>query len=630
MTEFKTESKRLLELVINSIYTNREIFLRELISNASDALDKLAFAALTNGDDSISRSDLRIKLTADKNGRTLTITDNGIGMTREELEANLGTIAKSGSYDFKQEHAGDASDIIGQFGVGFYSAFMVSGEVTVTSLAYGASDGYIWSSNGVDGYTIEALPPDAEPLRGTSITLKLKDDETGEDGGEDFSQYLETYKLRSLIRKYSDYIRFPIVIDEEHTHTDADGNSHVHVEEQTLNSMTPVWQRPKSEVTDNDYKAFYRDTYYAADDPAAIINVSAEGTVSFKALLFVPLVAPVNFYTREYKPGVSLYSNGVLIMDNCADLLPACFSFVRGVVDSQDLTLNVSRETLQQDRQLRVIAKNLEKRVQSELLKLLADERETYEKFWASFGLQIKYNISADYGQKKDTLADLVLFTRARNGSEPSLVTLSEYAEAMPETQKYIYYVVAENYVTQPEVEAVLNSGFDVLALSDPSDEFMMEMLGEYKGKQLRSVKAQDLELPGDSKSDLAEQETEEKELLDFLTKTLSPEVSAVKLTSKLVSAPCALSSGGNISLEMERFLKTVAGGESFGGKALRILELNPVHKAFGTLKTLFAEDKDKAAQTIKLLYLRAQLAAGLELSGAEDYTKLLDDVVSG
>ncbi|MDR0859218.1 MAG: molecular chaperone HtpG [Oscillospiraceae bacterium] len=625
MTEFKTESKRLLELVINSIYTNREIFLRELISNSSDALDKLAFQALTNGDDTVSRTDLRVKLTADKDSRTLTISDNGIGMSREELEANLGTIAKSGSFDFKQEHAGDATDIIGQFGVGFYSAFMVSSEVSVTSVRYGADSGYVWSSNGVDGYTITASP---ETERGTTITLTLKEDETGEDGGEDFSQYLETSTLRRLVRKYSDYIRFPIVIDEEHTHTEEDGSSHTHVEEQTLNSMTPVWQKPKSEVTDEDYKAFYRDTYYAMDDPAAIINISAEGTVSFKALLFVPLVAPVNFYTREYKPGVSLYSNGVMIMENCGDILPACFSFVRGVVDSQDLTLNVSRETLQQDRQLRIIAKNIEKKIQSELLRLLEEDRELYEKFWASFGIQIKYNISADYGMKKDTLTDLVLFTRARNGAEPTLVTLAEYAAAMPETQKYIYYVVAENYVTQPEVEAVLNSGFEVLALTEPSDEFMMEMLGSYQEKQFRSVKAQDLELPGDSQGDLAEQETEEKGLLDFLAEALGDEVSAVKLTSKLVSAPCALSSGGNISLEMERFLKTVAGGDSFGGKAVRILELNPSHKAFETLKALFVSDKDKAAQNVRVLYLRAQLAAGLELSGTEEYTKLLDDLV--
>jgi len=623
MKQFQTESKRLLELMINSIYTHKEIFLRELISNASDAIDKLAFLSLTDSSVGLDRADFRIKVSVDKDTRTLIIEDNGIGMSEEELERNLGTIAKSGTLEFKTgiENKPDEIDVIGQFGVGFYSAFMVADKVDVLTRKFGEPSANLWSSSGADGYEITSAD---KAEAGTIITLYLKPD----TDDENYSEFLESYRLRSLVKKYSDFIRYPIQMDIEHTHTEDGGESHTHIETETINSMVPIWQRPKSEVSDEDCAAFYRDKYYDSDAPLSVIRVSAEGLVSFKAMLFVPKKAPYNYYTREYEAGLQLYASGVLIMDKCADLLPECFRFVRGIVDSQDLSLNISRELLQHDRQLRVIARNLEKRVKDELLKLLNENFESYKEFWNAFGLQIKYGIIGDYGTKKDLLTDLLLFHSAK---EKEFITLQHYADAMPEGQQYIYYAIGADAAKLPQCEPVLDAGYDVLCLPEDTDEFVMQMLGTFAEKQLKSVNSDDLGLPdSDEKKEESDRlESEYKDLLEFVKESLEGSVATVKISGKLKSAPVALTTQGYVTLEMERYFRSLPNNEGAAMKAERVLELNPDNAAFNALKEAWAGNQEKAKRLSKLLYYRSLLIAGVELDSPDELASLIDAVVT-
>ncbi|MDR2531208.1 MAG: molecular chaperone HtpG [Oscillospiraceae bacterium] len=632
MKQFQTESKRLLELMINSIYTHKEIFLRELISNASDALDKLAFLSLTNPEVGLDRSDLRIRIAYDADARTLTIIDNGIGMTAEELEENLGVIAKSGTLAFREKLAqaettddsdDGATDVIGQFGVGFYSAFMVAERVTVKTKAFGADSAYEWSSSGADGYEIA---PCGKLGTGTEITLFLKPD----SDDESYSEYLEPFRLRALIKKYSDYIRFPIEMEFEHTHSEDGGESHTHVETEVVNSIVPIWQRPKSQVSDEDCYRFYKDKFYDSEDPAAVIRVSAEGLVSFKAMLFVPASAPYNYYTREYQPGLQLYSSGVMVMDKCADLLPECFRFVRGVVDTQDLSLNISRETLQHDRQLRVIAQNLEKRVKSELKRLMDEDFDRYLKVWNAFGLQLKYGVLGEFGSKKDLLSDLLMFRSTR---EKSLIGLQKYVDAMPDGQKFIYYAFGENAERLPQAEPVLDAGFDVLCLTEDTDDFVMQMLTSFAEKELRSVNSDDLGLPDsdDRKAETEKLETEFKELLDFALDSLDGSVAAVKISGKLRSAPVCLTTQGYVTLEMERYFKSLPQAERNTGSmtAERVLELNAEHPEFLALKSAFDSDREKAAVYVKLLHFQALLIAGAELGDPASYADLVGSLIA-
>jgi len=605
--QFKAESKRLMELMINSIYTHKEIFLREIISNASDAIDKLCYRSLTDDSVGLSRSDFEINIKVDKDARTITVSDNGIGMTPEELDSNLGVIARSGSLGFKKdldpEKAEDIS-IIGQFGVGFYSAFMVSEKVTVISKAFGSSEAAKWESSGVDGYTIS--PAEKESF-GTDIIMKIKDD----NENENYSEFLDTFRLRSLIKKYSDFIRYPIKLDGE-----------------TVNSMVPIWQRTRSEVTDEDLNRFYRDKFYDMEDPIKSILVSAEGAVSYRALLYIPKNAPYNFYTRDFKPGLQLYANGVMIMENCAELLPECFRFVRGVVDSPDLSLNISREMLQHDRQLKIIATNIEKKIKSELKKLLTDEREKYEEFYRSFGLQLKYGTVGDYGTKKDMLAELLMFHHAAG---EKMITLDEYKAAMPEEQKYIYYAVGESVeklASLPQGETVRERGYDILYLTDDVDEFVMNILGEYGGKELKSVNADDTGLSSEEEKKEAEQKQEEnRELLDFVKETLGDKVVEVKLTTKLKSHPSCLSAQGNITLEMEKYFSSMP-GNFHNIKAKRVLEINGDHKNFEALRSAFSTDREKAAKYAQLLYFQALLLADQPIDEPAKYTQIISELM--
>ena len=580
--QFKAESKRLMELMINSIYTHKEIFLREIISNASDAIDKLCYRALADGDIGLSRSDFEINIKVDKEARTITVSDNGIGMSAEELDSNLGVIARSGTLSFKKEldpeKAEDIS-IIGQFGVGFYSAFMVSEKVTVISKPFGSNEASKWESSGVDGYTIS--PAEKEGF-GTDIIMKIKEDTENEN----YSEFLDSFRLRSLIKKYSDFIRYPIKLNGE-----------------IVNSMVPIWQRTRSEVTDEDLNRFYRDKFYDTEDPVKSVLVSAEGAVSYKALLYIPKHAPYNFYTRDYKSGLQLYANGVMIMESCSELLPDCFRFVRGVVDSPDLSLNISREMLQHDRQLRIIATNIEKKIKSELKKLLTEEREKYEEFYKSFGLQLKYGTVGDYGTKKDMLAELLMF---RHAAGEGLITLDEYTAAMPEEQKYIYYAVGESIAklaALPQGEAVRERGYDILYLTDDVDEFVMNILGEYSGKEFKSINADDTGLISEDKKKETEQKQEEnRELLDFVKTTLGDKIAEVKLSTKLKSQPVCLSAQGHVTLEMEKYFSSLP-GDFHNIKAKRVLEINGDHRIFEALKSAFGTDREKAAKYVELLY---------------------------
>ena len=613
--QFKAESKRLLELMINSIYSNREIFLRELISNASDAIDKLYYRSLSEGITGLRREDFYIRLDVDKEARTLTITDNGCGMSKEELESNLGTIAKSGTLQFKEgmEQKEDI-DIIGQFGVGFYSAFMVSEAVAVVSRAFGSDEAWRWESKGVEGYTIE---PAEKNGHGTTVILKIRKD----SDDEDYSQYLDKYRLRSIVKKYSDYIRYPILMDFEKTvpKEGAEGEYDTVTGTETVNSMVPLWKRNKNELSDEDYHNFYKDKFFDYEKPLRVIHSSGEGAATYHALMFIPSRAPLNYYTREYEKGLQLYASGVLIMEKCPDLLPDHFSFVRGLVDSQDLSLNISREMLQQDRQLKIIAQRIEKKIKSELALMLEKERETYEKFYKNFALQLKYGLYSDLGIHKETLRDLILFY---SSTEKKMVTLSEYVGRMKEGQKFIYYACGDSVDKidkLPQTEVVRDKGYEILYCTDDIDEFALRMLHEYDGKEFKSVSAGDI---GIETSDEDKKQAEEsKDLLDAMTAALDGKVKAVRLSERLKTHPVCIISEGALSLEMEKVLSSMPNAPENGVKAERILEINKSHPVFPVLAGLHKEDPEKLKEYTKLLYTQALLIEGMPIEDPVEFT---------
>ena len=628
--QFKAESKRLLDLMINSIYTHKEIFLRELISNASDAEDKLAYKALTDDQVPVDRSQLKITIVPDKEKRTLTISDNGVGMTKEELENNLGTIAHSGSLQFKQEmdqeHKGEDIDVIGQFGVGFYSAFMVADAVTVISKAYGSGEAYMWQSDGADGYTITPCEKDAP---GSDIIMHIKPNADEEN----YDQYLETYKLQELIKKYSDYIRYPIVMEvedyrqkpkPEDAGDDYKPEWETVKEWKTINSMVPLWQRPKAKVTDEEYNSFYKEKFMDWQDPLAVIHTSAEGAVTYKALLYIPQKAPYDFYTREYQKGLQLYSSGVMIMDKCADLLPDYFRFVKGVVDSPDFSLNISREILQHDRQLKVIANALEKKIKGELEKMQKDDPEKYEKFWAAFGSQIKYGVVADYGAHKDKLKDLLLFWSSKEGKN---TTLAAYKDRMSEDQPYYYYACGESVdkiAKLPQVERILDKGYEILYCTEDVDDFVMQALGEIDGKKFMSATAEDALPQTDEEKKEAEEKAEAgKPVLEAVKNVLGGQVKEVRISKILKSGACCLSADGPVSLEMERYMRKLEGGEHM--KAERVLELNADSAPYAALKkAVDAGDQATVEKYSKLLYGQALLLADLPLEDPSEYAELV------
>ena len=622
--QFKAESKRLLDLMINSIYTHKEIFLRELISNASDAIDKLYYRTLEDGATGLSREDFSIQLAVDKEARTLSISDNGIGMTQEELGNNLGVIARSGSLQFKQEaEKKDEVDIIGQFGVGFYSAFMVSSRVTVDTKAFGSDEAWHWESTGLDGYEIT---PGAKADRGTTITLYLKED--SED--ENYSEFLDQFRLQDLVKKYSDYIRYPIRMEVSHTHvkegTGVDGKDpeyETHTEVETLNSMTPIWKKAKSEVTDEEMNAFYKEKFYDWQDPLKVIRTSTEGAATYTALLFIPSHAPMDYYTREYEKGLQLYASGVLIMDKCADLLPDCFSFVKGLVDSQDLSLNISREMLQHDRQLKLIASRLEKKIASELQSMLNNDREKYEQFWKAFGLQMKYGLYDNYGAKKDELKDLVLFT---SSAEKKLTSLKEYVSRMKPEQKYIYYgcgETVERVLSLPQAETLQEKGFEMLCLTDNVDEFALRMLMKYDDKEFRNISSDDLELEStEEKEKVKELAEENKDMLAFVKESLGDKVKDVRLSGKLKSHAVCITTDGMISTEMEKVLNAMPAQEKI--KAQRVLEINGEHPIFQRLQELYQSDKERLKLYAEILYDQALLLEGISLEDPSDFSQKL------
>ena len=624
MKEFQAESKRLLDLMINSIYTHKEIFLRELISNASDAIDKLYYRTLEDGATGLSREDFSIQLAVDKEARTLSISDNGIGMTQEELDNNLGVIARSGSLQFKQEaEKKDEVDIIGQFGVGFYSAFMVSSRVTVDTKAFGSDEAWHWESTGLDGYEIT---PGAKADRGTTITLYLKED--SED--ENYSEFLDQFRLQDLVKKYSDYIRYPIRMEVSHTHvkegTGVDGKDpeyETHTEVETLNSMTPIWKKAKSEVTDEEMNAFYKEKFYDWQDPLKVIRTSTEGAATYTALLFIPSHAPMDYYTREYEKGLQLYASGVLIMDKCADLLPDCFSFVKGLVDSQDLSLNISREMLQHDRQLKLFASRLEKKIASELQSMLNNDREKYEQFWKAFGLQMKYGLYDNYGAKKDELKDLVLFT---SSAEKKLTSLKEYVSRMKPEQKYIYYgcgETVERVLSLPQAETLQEKGFEMLCLTDNVDEFALRMLMKYDDKEFRNISSDDLELEStEEKEKVKELAEENKDMLAFVKESLGDKVKDVRLSGKLKSHAVCITTDGMISTEMEKVLNAMPAQEKI--KAQRVLEINGEHPIFQRLQELYQSDKERLKLYAEILYDQALLLEGISLEDPSDFSQKL------
>ena len=628
--QFKAESQRLLDLMINSIYTHKEIFLREIISNASDAIDKLAYTALTDDKVGINRDEFAITITRDPENRTLTVSDNGIGMSKEEMIENLGTIAKSGSLGFKQAmEKNEDIDIIGQFGVGFYSAFMVASSITVISRKYGEDKAWKWVSDGADGYTIEETEK-ATP--GTDVIMTLKADT--ED--EKYSEYLEEYEIRSLIRKYSDYIRYPIKMEvtksrpvEEPKDENAEGEEdkapkyESYTEMETLNSMVPIWQRDKKDVTEEEYETFYRDKFFDYNKPLRTIHYNVEGNVSFKALLYIPGKAPYDFYTKDYKRGLQLYSSGVLIMDNCEDLLPEHFRFVRGVVDSQDLSLNISREMLQHNRQLTIIARNIEKKIKSELKAMLENDREKYEEFYAAFGRQLKYGTVSDYGAHKEATQDLLLFYSHKQGK---LVSLKEYVDAMAEGQEKIYYAPGENkerLSKLPQVETLTKKGYDVLLFTEDVDEFVPQTLMTYMEKSFCNVSTEDLGLQTEEEKKQAEEKAEEmKGLLTFVKETLGDQVKEVKLSSELGSHPVCMTPAEGMSFEMEKYMKRA--NPEFAFPVGRVLELNPEHEAVQAMQKAMTEDPEKAKDYAKLLCYQAQLMAELPLDDPYAYTELV------
>ena len=617
--EFKAESKRLLDLMINSIYTHKEIFLREIISNASDAIDKLCYKSLTDENVGLKREDFRITIHADPDGRTLTVSDNGIGMDESELENNLGVIASSGTYQFRQEVGKDSEDvdIIGQFGVGFYSAFMVADQITVITKQYGESQAYRWESDGADGYTV--TPCDKETV-GTDIIMHIKPDE----GEETYGEFLQEYTLRSLVKKYSDYIRWPIRMEVSKSRKKEDSPEdkpeyESYKEEETLNSMVPLWQRKKSDVSQEEYDKFYQEKFNDFTAPQSVITVSAEGQVSYKALLYIPSRPPFDYYSADYERGLQLYSAGVMIMDKCADLIGEHFGFVKGVVDSPDLSLNISRELLQHDRQLRLMANNIEKKVKGELERMLREDREGYEKFYKNFGRQLKVGCLNNYGAKKELLQDLLLFY---SSTEKKLVTLAEYVDRMPESQKVIYYAAGEDVANMdnlPQTELLRERNVEILYLTDQPDQLLMEVLREYKEKSFRSAVDGDLEL-----EDMPEEKPAEeyKEALDFIKEALGQEVDEVRVSRKLKTHPVCLTCGEGVSFEMERYF-AVAQPE-MGMKAKRILELNVDHPAFATLDSARAGDPEKARKYAQVLFNQAKLIAGLPITDPSGYTDLL------
>ena len=627
--QFKAESQRLMDLMINSIYTHKEIFLREIISNASDAIDKLAYRALTDDKVGLNRDDFKIVVVPDKETRTLTVSDNGIGMTQEEMENNLGTIAKSGSLQFKKEteDADDAElDIIGQFGVGFYSAFMVADKVTVISKAYGADTAWKWESEGVDGYTIE--PCEKETV-GTDVIMSIK--ANGEE--ENYDDYLTPYALSNLIKKYSDYIRYPIRMEMEHSRQkpkpeDAGEDYKPEYEQvkewETINSMVPIWQRPKSKVTQEEYNDFYKSKFGDWQDPLLSIHIAAEGNVEYKALLYIPGQVPMNYFTTDYKKGLQLYSSGVMIMEKCPDLLPDHFSFVQGIVDTPDVSLNISREMLQHDRQLKVIANNIEKKVKSELVKLMKDDREKYEQFWAAFGMQFKYALMNAYGNNRDTLRDLMLFWSSK---EDKLTSLQEYVDRMPESQEKIYYVCAdsvEHAAKMPQAERVLKAGYEVLYLTVDEDEIVLQMLENAGGKPFVSVADENaLPVTEEEKANVEQAEKDHKDVLDFAQETLKDQVAKVRLSKILQSGSVCLTAEGPVSLEMEKYFRKMR--RDFPMQAQKVLEINPDSSAFQALCNTFqAGDKEKAAAYVEILYNQALIIADFPLPDPARYAELV------
>ena len=620
--QFKAESKRLLDLMINSIYTHQEIFLREIISNASDAMDKLAYTALTDEKVGLNREDFAITITRDEKARTITVSDNGIGMNRAEMEENLGTICKSGSLGFKQAmEKQEDIDIIGQFGVGFYSAFMVASSVTVISRKYGEDKAWKWVSDGADGYTIEETEKDAP---GTDIIMTLKAD-TEEDK---YSEFLEEYEIRSLIRKYSDYIRYPIRMEVSKSRKKEDSPEdkpeyESYLEMETLNSMVPIWQRAKKDVSDEEYESFYREKFFDYNKPLRVIHSSAEGSVSFKALLYIPGKAPYDFYTKDFKRGLQLYSSGVMIMENCEDLLPEHFRFVRGIVDSQDLSLNISREMLQHNRQLTIIARNIEKKIKSELKNMLENDREKYEEFYAAFGRQLKYGTVSDYGAHKDACQDLLLFYSHK---ESKLVSLKEYVEAMPEGQEKIYFAPGENkdrLAKLPQVQTLEKKGYDVLLFTEDVDEFIPQTLMTYMEKQFCNISTEDLGLQTEEEKKEAEEKAEElKGFLTFVKESLGEQVKEVKLSQNLGNQPVCMTPDAGMSFEMEKYMKRM--NPEFAYPVGRILELNADHEAVQAMQKAMTEDPLKAKDYAQLLCYQAQLMAELPLEDPFAYTELV------
>ena len=627
MKAFQAESKHLLDLMIHSIYTHKEIFLRELISNASDAIDKLYYRELSGEGTGLSRDDFAIRIVPDKDNGTLTVTDNGCGMTKEELEKNLGTIAKSGSLDFKSEvEKKPEIEIIGQFGVGFYSAFMVSDHVTVRSRAFGADEAWQWESSGSEGYTVE---PCDKADRGTEVILSVKKDTDDEKYGE----YLETNTLKNLVKKYSDYIRYPIRMNVEKSRLKEGSKDEyeTYTEEETLNSMVPLWRKNKNEITKEQYNDFYKSKFSDYEDPAKVIHMYAEGAVTFHALLYIPARPPFNFYTKDYEKGLQLYSNGVLIMDKCADLLPDYFSFVRGLVDSQDLSLNISREMLQHDRRLKTIAARVEKKIQSELENMLKNDRAGYEKFFEHFGLQLKYGVYQDFGLHKDALKDLLLF-RSSAGDGPT--TLAEYVSRMKEDQKNIFYACADNAqkaALLPQTEAVRERGYEILYLTDPIDEFAVRVLEKYRDKEFKSVSADDLDLETEEeKKEAAGKVEENKDMLAFLKDSLGGKVQAVVLSKKLKTHPVCLSTSGAISMEMEKVLNSMPNAKDEKVKAQRVLEINANHPVFEKLRALYKDDRGKLKTYASLLYTQALLIEGVPIEDPVEFSNQICSLMVG
>lgn len=630
MKQFKAESKKLLDLMINSIYTNKDIFLRELISNASDAVDKLYFRSLTDNSVKLTKDDFQILLTVNKADRTLTITDNGIGMTKEELEKNLGTIARSGSLDFKAENHAEDIDIIGQFGVGFYSAFMVASRVTVISKAFGSDEAWMWESKGAEGYT---LTQTEKAEAGTQIILVIKEN-TEQD---QYDQYLDEYTLVDIVKKYSDYVRYPIRMYREKTRAkekpadagdDYKPEYETYTELETLNSMVPLWRRNKSEVTEEEYNRFYKEKFFDYTDPARVITSRTEGTATYNALLFIPGRAPFDYYTREYEKGLQLYASGVLIMDKCPDLLPDHFSFVKGIVDSQDLSLNISREMLQKDSQLKLIRNSLEKKIKNELNAFKNNDREKYEEFFKNFGRQLKFGCYADYGMHSELLKDLLLFFSAK---QQKMVTLDEYVEAMPEDQKCIYFAAGESadrLAKLPAAELVLEKGYDLLLLTEDVDEFCLQVLRNYKEKEFKNVNSGDLGLESEEEKKAAEEASaESKELFEAMQKALGDKVKAVKVSTRLKNHPVCLSSEGPLSIEMEKVLRQQPGAE--GVKSDKVLELNAQHPVFAVLKAAQESgDTEKLEKYTKLLFDQALLIEGLPIEDPVAYAQAVCELM--